>query len=119
MTRRLAIQSTLPIKQNALKEIFRAGRVLHLFTQNIFIEGFSASHTSEAGQDYFNNHFTTAPSDYVKIISSEIWDDGSGIAKIKVFLQYDTHVQAYTNTGAWLPEIKHITGTMQTFYTVL
>jgi hypothetical protein len=118
-SRKLAKGNLLVIKQNTLKEIYAPGRILaasnNLLQQPLW---FSCYYTAETGARYTTNFLNLVPTDFIKINSSEIWDDGSGIAKIKVTLEYNCHVQGYISGSGWSPEIKKISGTMQTFFTV-
>ena len=118
MSKRLAKGVSLTIKRNALQEVFTTGKVFGLLDfpkPHVF---FGCYYFAEDGMGYTNNYLNNFAADFVKVTSSTIWNDGSGIAKIKVSLQYDTHVQGYTHIGTWLPVIKHISGSMQTFFTV-
>jgi hypothetical protein len=117
-SRKLAKGNTLSVKQNTLKEIFIPGNIFPLGGSLKQPPGFTCYYDSENGNRYSINALNIFAGDVVKINSSEIWDDGSGIAKIKVSLEYNCHVQGFTGTGTWLPEIKKISGTMQTFFTV-
>ena len=116
LSRRLLKSNSLITKQNALKDIFIQDKVYKI-TGGTIQPGFICAYTSEDNTRYGNNVFNSFVGDNIKITSLELWNDGSGIAKIKVWLSYDTRIQAHSSTG-WLPEIKHITGTMQTFFTV-
>jgi hypothetical protein len=117
-SRKLAKGTALLIKQNTLQEIYSPGRVLIASSNMLQIPlWFLCFYTAETGTRYGTNFMNLNTTDYIKIISSQIWNDGSGIAKIKVTLEYNCHVQAFIS-GAWLPEIKKISGTMQTFFIV-
>ncbi len=118
-SRKLAKGSPLATKQITLKEIFIPGRILKT-SGNLLQEPliFNCSYQSESGQSFNTNYLNLFTTDYVKIISSEIWNDDSGIAKIKVSLEYSCHVQGFIANVAWLTEVRTVTGTMQTFFTV-
>ena len=116
VARRLLKTNSLVTKQNALKDIFLKDKVYKI-ARTAPATGFICNYTAENKITYGTNVFNSVAGDYVKITSSQLWEDGSGLAKIKVWLNYDLHLQSHNN-ATWLSEIKHITGTMQTFFAV-
>lgn len=116
--RQLLASNTLLTKQNALKNIFLKNKIYYTYTPTSSPNGLLCSYTTENGQQYANNVFNPACNGSFTITDSQIWEDGTGIPKIKVWLNYSFVLQATVNNGTWLTEIKKVTGTMQTFYTV-
>ncbi len=115
--KRLLKQNTKTIKETALKDIFIPGKIILPLGNSTVNTQFNCGYTFGTNPYYFLNFFNPAPTDQLKIISSEIINDNSSLAKLKVNFQYDVVVQEWANSQ-FLPNGRHITGTMKTMFFV-
>lgn len=121
LSKRLLLSNSLLVKQNALSEIFMAGKTYQVFNQAVPFASVMCKYTTESNQVFATNIFNPVCKGSFTVTSATVWDDGTGKAKIKVSLNYNFILQAI-NTGIspsqWLTETRTVTGTMQTFFTV-
>jgi len=112
--------NTLSVRQNALKEIFAPNKVYPLNDPTLQpLTGFTCYYTSENGKEYTQNFLKLPPAsvnDFVKIISSEIWNDGSGLPKIKVSLQFECYLQESISSIGFIGAPRKISGTISCFF---
>jgi hypothetical protein len=108
-------------KAALLKNYFFAGRIFSYFNTPLNNNGFFVFYNPELESSKTfasnTNNLLVFPGDQIKIISSDIWDDGTVFPKIKIEFEYTVHVQEY-NIGGFTGTPRLIAGTMKSFFLI-
>ncbi len=121
LSKRLLSANSMLVKQNALNEIFTTGKTYEVFNTAAPFANVLCNYTTESNQTFATNIFNPVCKGSITIVGANIWDDGTGEAKIKVSINYNFILQAINTTASpsqWLAETRTVIGSMQTFFTV-